>query len=161
MLRDSAGIPVGILGVSRDITARRKALTALADSEELYRKLVSTVPDLVARTDLAGNIVYINETGITMSGYATANDVLGKSVFDFFSPDDLPRAIENTKKMFVRQLGPVGYTFISRDGNRLSLEVNGDVLRTTSGEPYGMVYVGRDITGRKRAEEELREANKK
>ncbi len=161
LLRDFAGMPVGILGVSRDITVRRKALAALADSEELYRKLVSTVPDLVARTDLAGNIVYINETGITMSGYATANDVVGKSVFDFFSPDDLPRAIENTKKMFARQLGPVEYTFISRDGNRLSLEVNGDVLRTPSGEPYGMVYVGRDITGRKRAEEELREANKK
>ncbi len=35
MLRDSAGMPVGILGVSRDITVRRKALAALADSEEL------------------------------------------------------------------------------------------------------------------------------
>lgn len=123
----------------------------LALSEELYRKLVSTVPDIVVRTDLAGNIVFINETGITMSGYATARDVLGKSVFMFFSPEDLPRAIENTKLMFTRQLGPVEYTFVSQDGKRFSLEINGDVLRTPDGEPFGMVYVGRDITSRKKA----------
>jgi len=79
-------------------------------------------------------------------------------VFGFFSPEDLPRAIENTKLMFTGPLGPVEYTFIARDGKKYQLEINGDVLRTPAGEPSGMVYVGRDNTGRKNAEEAVRNA---
>jgi PAS domain S-box-containing protein len=157
---DADGHPTGFHGVAHDVTERKKALSALAESEELYRKLVSTVPDIVVRTDLAGNIVFINEPGVMMSGYAKGMDLTGQSVFGFFAPEDLPRAIENTRMMFSHQLGPVEYTFVSREGNRLTLEINGDVLRTPGGEPYGMVYVGRDITGRRKAEEAIRMAHR-
>lgn len=159
-VRGGDGKTTGFQGVAHDITERKKAISALAESEELYRKLVSTVPDIVLRTDLTGKIVFINETGVTMSGNAKAEDMTGQSVFDFFSPEDLPRAIANTKEMFKRRLGPVEYVFVSSEGNRFTLEINGDVLRTPGGEPYGMVYVGRDVTGRRKAEEAIRIAHR-
>ena len=150
-----------LIGVSRDITARKRAEEALRESEELFRKLVATVPDIVVRTDLDGRITYANEKVLELVNFADEQDITGTYVFGFIAPESLPQAIGNTRLMFERQLGPIEYTFLTRDGARHLLEINGDVLRHPDGTPYGMVYVGRDITQRKKTEEALREANKK
>jgi PAS domain S-box-containing protein len=157
---DSEGRLAGLRGVASDVTERRRAQAALAESTELYQKLIATVPDLVVRTDLAGTITYINGKGIELGGYSSAEEVLGTPVFRHFAPEDLPRALENTRLMFERPLGPMEYTFITSSGARLALEINGDVLRTPDGSPLGMVYVGRDVTQRKKAEDALRNTHR-
>ena len=139
-------------GTLHDVTAERKKERALEQSEELHRKMVAAIPDIVVQVDLDGNIIYINENGVKMTGFANAAEVTGRSVFSFFAPESLPLALENTKLMFERPLGPVEYAFVSKDGSRVALEVNGNVLRTPEGNPYGMVYICRDITERRRAE---------
>jgi PAS domain S-box-containing protein len=159
-ITDASGTVTGLRGTAHDITVRRQALSALAESEENYRKLVATVPDIVVRTDLNGNILFANEKVLQLGGYSGEREIIGTPVFAFFAPEDLPRAIDNTRLMFERQLGPVEYTFITRDGTRHLLEINGDVLRNPDGTPSGMVYVGRDVTQRKKAEEAIRSAHR-
>lgn len=153
---DRDGNLVVLRGLARDITDRRRMQTALEESEELYRVLVNTVPDLVVRTNLEGEITYINDYAIALGGFSSAGEAIGTQVLQYFAPEDLPRAIENTRLMFERQLGPIEYAFIGRDGRRHDLEINGDVLRDTGGVPYGMVYIGRDVTARKINEMEMK-----
>jgi len=159
-VHDAAGTITGLRGTAHDITRRRKALADLTESGELFRKLVATVPDIVVRTDLEGRIIYANEKALGLGGYTDLREITGTPVFRYFAPEDLPRALENTRLMFEQQLGPIEYTFISRDGTRHVLEINGDVLRNPDGAPYGMVYVGRDVTQRKKADEAVRRAQR-
>jgi PAS domain S-box-containing protein len=158
LLCDADGNVNGIEGILHDITDERRREIALAESEELHRKMVAAIPDIVVQVDLDGNIIYINENGVKMAGFADMAEVAGKSVFSFFAPESLPLALANTRLMFEHPIGPVEYTFLEKSGTRLSLEVNGDVLRTPEGIPYGMVYICRDITERRRAESALRES---
>jgi PAS domain S-box-containing protein len=131
---------------------------ALARSEELHRKMIITIPDIVVTADIEGIITFMNEQGVRLAGVPDAGAIVGKSIFSFFAPECVPVAIENTRLMFERPLGPVEYVFLSGDGRRISLEVNGDVLRTPDGTPYGMVYICRDITERRQAQEAIRQS---
>ncbi len=130
----------------------------LWESEELHRKMVATIPDIVVQVDLDGKIIFINENGVKMAGFADASGMIGTSMFSFLAPECLPIARENTRLMFERSLGPVEYPALTHDNRRIVLEVNGDVLRTQDGTPYGMVYICRDISERKKAEEALRKS---
>lgn len=155
-----AGAPAVLLSI-RDITDRRATEEALRESGDLHRKLIATIPDIVVQTALDGTIIAINDTGVAVGGYAGPGDLVGKKMFSFFDPADLPRVAENTRLMFERKLGPVEYHFFKNDGTLILLEVNGDVLRMPDGRPYGMVFVCRDITDRKQAEVALQLANRK
>ncbi len=160
-IRVGAGLYGGRLaaiGTLHDVTEERRRERVLAESEELHRKMVAAIPDIVVQVDLDGNIMYLNENGVKMTGFTRADEVTGTSMFSFFAPESLPLAMANTRLMFERPLGPVEYSFLAKDGTRLSLEVNGDVLRTPGGTPYGMVFICRDITERRLAEKTLRES---
>jgi PAS domain S-box-containing protein len=151
----------GFRGVAVDITSRKQTEKALRESEELHRKMIAASPDVIVRVDLDGNIVYINDKGVSLSGATDPSELLGTPMFSFFAPESLPRALENTRLMFERPLGPIEYIFMAKDGRRLPLEVNGDVLRTPGDQPYGMIFICRDITDRKQAELALRENEEK
>jgi PAS domain S-box-containing protein len=140
------------IGTLHDVTKERWQEAVLADSEELHRKMLAASPDIIVRVDLEGKIIFINDKGVQLAGKTDPAEIIGTPIFPFFAPESLPIAIENTKLMFERPLGPKEYTFIAGDGKRVLLEVNGDVLRTPEGTPYGMVYICRDIGDRKRAE---------
>ncbi len=151
------GRPAAI-GTLHDVTEERKQEAELARSEELHRKMVAAIPDIIVRVDTEGRIIFINDNGVRLSGATDAAELIGKSMFSFFSPESLQRALENTKLMFEGPLGPKEYSFIALDGKQVTLEVNGDVLRTREGIPYGMVYICRDISDRRQAEDGLRKS---
>ena len=152
-----SGQPAAI-GTLHDITEEQRQRAALAENEELHRKMLAASPDIILRTDLEGRIVFINDKGMQLAGMADPAGLSGTSVFAFFAPESLPTALENAKLMFGGPLGPKEYTFMTGTGDRILLEVNGDVLRTPEGTPYGMVFICRDIGDRKKAEETLKKS---
>ena len=136
----------------KEIETRKK----IQESEELNAKLIATLPDIVVRMDIHGQILFVNEFGLRMSGYERA-DFIGRNMLSFISPEDRERAALNTTLMFERRLGPQEYRLILKDGRKIPIEANGDVLRNEDGSPFGMVQICRDITARKQAEEQTRE----
>ena len=146
--------------VFRDISERKRAEEAIRESEEINRKVIATVPDIVIRTDLNGTVRYANEKVLGLGGYDADKEIIGTPIFQYIAPEDLPRALENVRLMAERQLGPVEYTLIAKDGARHAVEINGDMLRNPDGSPYGMVFVGRDVTQRKKTEEAIRNAHR-
>ena len=151
-----AGRPATI-GTLHDLTEERKRETALEQSEELHRKMVTAIPDIIVRTDLDGTILFINEKGVKLSGHPNPLSLIGTSMLSFFAPESLPLVLQNIPRMFERPLGPIEYVFLI-DGTRVTLEVNGDILRSPEGTPYGMVFICRDISERRLAELALRES---
>ncbi|MGE5497422.1 MAG: PAS domain S-box protein [Syntrophothermus sp.] len=146
-----------LTGVGFDISDRKKAEKALRESEELYKKLVAAIPDIIIRTDLEGNIAFINETGSRLWGFSDISKVIGRNLFTFISAGDREAAYKNTREMFEIQIGPKEYRIELEEGKDAEYEVNGEILKESDGSPYGMVFVIRNIDERKRAEKELEE----
>jgi len=142
-----------------DISAIIKTEESLRTSEEFNRRLLATIPDLVIRTNLDGNIIFLNEPAASGSLFHEKEELMGRNMLSFIHESDLERAIENTKRMFEKPLGVQEYKLKLEDGQVLDYEVNGDVVRDAGNNPVGMVYIVRNITERKKAEAALRQSN--
>jgi PAS domain S-box-containing protein len=142
----------------RDITENKEVEIALQESEELYRKLITTIPDIIVRTTLKGDIIFVNEANFPFSNTVQPVNILGKNILSFVAPKDHDRAIQDLLMMFDKQMGPQEYRLILDEDNQIDSEIKGDILRDFNDNPYGLVLIIRDITQRKLAEEALRES---
>jgi len=154
LVKDSkTGAPLYHANVSLNISEHKRAEEALRESEELYTRLVDTIPDLIVRTDLDGKILFVNDYAVQISGYSR-EEIEGQNMLMFVSPEDRDRMMHNASLMRERRLGPQEYQLMMKDGRKIPFEVNGDVLRSGDGTPFGLVNVCRDITQRKEDEQE-------
>jgi len=80
-------------------------------------------------------IFMVNDVGVQLSGYSSAEEIIGQNILSFIIPEDRERANENLFWQPQRRIGPTAYSMIARDGRRIILEVNGDVLRNADAVP--------------------------
>jgi PAS domain S-box-containing protein/putative nucleotidyltransferase with HDIG domain len=151
------GRVIGVASLAQDVTERLRAESALRDSEELYRRLVASIPDLIVRTDLQGKILFVNDVAVRLTGADSAQTFAGRNVFDFVAPEDREKAVLASGRLFDEKIGPQEVSLVLKPGVRIPFEIDGAVLRDPDGAPYGVVYLCRDITERKRAEMDLRD----
>ena len=148
-----------LFAIWRDITERKRAEEALAASEALYRSILRASPDDITITDMDGCIRMVSPVAIQMFGYEREEEILGRPLIDFMAREDIDRALSNIALMFQGVMtGPAEYRVLRMDGSTFDIEANGDFIRHAEGPPTQMIFVIRDITERKRAEEELRRA---
>jgi PAS domain S-box-containing protein len=132
----------------------------LEQNEKLYRSLVETSPDGISMWDLNGSIIALNQEMLRLFGYKDESDIrsMGKKVFDFISPSDRQRAIEDfSGKHSGEKLSNQEYQAIRKDGNVFSIEINSSLISDIYDKPYGFISIIRDITSRKQVENALRE----
>ena len=154
ILFDHDGKPANILTMSRDITEYKQEEVARQKSKELYHKLLQTVPDMIIMTDIEGNITFANDKVVSFLDNGPKANIYGKNMFAFIAEHDLPRAIENTKLMFKSSLGAIEYQLKFDDKIIIDAEINGEIIRDSENNPSGFVFVIRNITDRKRTEDE-------
>ncbi len=135
---------------------RKRGEKALHDSEELHRKLVAAVPDMIVRTDLDGTILFANDLAVRLAATRAAKDLVGQNILSFVASEDKERAVQTMRLMFEKRLTPQEYSMILKGGDKIQFEVNAAVLRDTDRTPYGFVFLCRDIMERKQAEKDLR-----
>jgi PAS domain S-box-containing protein len=159
-----AALPHAIKRALREwshITERKRAEEALRESEERFRNLVETTSDWVWEVDDKGVFTYASPKVDDILGYRP-NELLGKTPFDLMPPDEARHAAE-TFRATVTARAPISLlenTNLSRSGSRVVLEKNGVPVFDAAGNLRGYRGIDRDITERKRVEEELREANR-
>ena len=124
-------------------------------SEERYRNLIQAAPDAILLTDLEGRLQMMNAQAEVMVGASDASQVMGRLAFDFVAPEDRARAEENVQKTLeLGTLHHTEYSLVKLDGSRWNAEVSTSVMRGDDGQPIGFIAVMRDITHRKRVEDE-------
>lgn len=141
-----------------DISKRKELEEEIQESEELYRSIVTASPDAIGHSDLHGVITMLSPTGVAMFGGLKTGDLNGHNVLEFIHPEDAPQAQENIlnlmsgKKQNIRE-----YRGQRIDGSHFPYEIHSELTHDDTGRPSGIVYVIRDITRRKEAEEIIRE----
>ncbi|NPV60765.1 MAG: PAS domain S-box protein [Actinobacteria bacterium] len=144
--------------LERLVKSRTQRLREIA---EHYRSLVETSPDCIVLTDLGGDILMINRSGLRLFGYDRPEEMLGRNVLEFFTPEERARARTSMRTRVEGELvRSEGYEMVRRDGTRFHAEISASLLRDAEGKPVGFVSVTRDSSERKRAEERLKKINR-
>lgn len=141
-----------VLAIIRDVTRRRKGEDDLRKSEERLRGLADAAFEGILITD-GGTILEANGVFFGMLGYGP-EDVLGRSALDFVAPEYRELVQNNIISDHEKSYEIVG---IDASGGRVELEVRGRLL-AYRGRPVRVTAL-RDISERKRAEEEIRRLN--
>ena len=162
---NSDGLPIKIIGSMRDITERKKAEEALRESSQKWEAIVSASPDGIGMVSLDGKVELMSDKLLEMYGYEIweREDYLGHSVFDFIDPSNHQKLSDNIGKLFSSDINQSisEYIGVKKDRSTFYVETSSTVLHDRGGKPTGILYVQRDITERKLAEQELANATKK
>ncbi len=144
----------GVVVVFRDITRLRETEEGLIESENKYRTIVENSYDLIYEVDTGGRILYVNPSCFELTGYMES-ELMGKRAFDFMHPDDLPMVMTVFMRAVMNRTSErVTFRALHKSGEYQWLECIGNPFTTASGEIRGVI-ITRDITERKRTEEEL------
>jgi PAS domain S-box-containing protein len=128
---------------------------ALRESEERYRTLVEHTYDLIIETNTDGQYLYVSPKHKDMLGY-DPSELVGGTIFEHVHQDDRSAVMaEFQRAIRTFTSGHAVYRFRHKNGQWLWLESTGKPYQTATGEVRGVI-ASRDITERKRAEEELK-----
>jgi PAS domain S-box-containing protein len=155
-LRDSDGKVTGLVCVCRDITGRKQAEEALTQERNLLRILIDNLPDYIYIKDTDSRFRINNLAHVRALGAARPEEVVGKTDFDFF-PQELAARYFADEQEIIRTGIPLvnrEQPRVDRAGNRQWVVASKLPLRDTHGKIVGILGISRDITERKRAEEE-------
>ncbi len=139
------------ISVHQDITERKQAEEALAESEEHYRTIVEFSNDMIWALDMEGRFMFFNKAAEELSGYRSV-EWKGRSFVPLLRKEDLPRVIEVFQKTLSGKPQQYEVTVKRFDGSDLMLSVN-SAPYYSKGKITGTVSSARDITELKMAEE--------
>jgi len=158
LIKDSDGNPRALIGVVRDISERKRVEEALEEREVQYRMLIDTSPDSITMLDLQGNVIMANPATQELIGNVPIEQIIGKNIFDFISPEDKKKASKDIKEiMRTGHLNHVEYTIVRKTGLSYSIEVNVSLIKDSKDKPRAILAIARDITERKTIERALAE----
>ena len=139
----------------RQAAERKKTETTIWEREERLRAVFSSSPDAIAVSDLHGNILDCNEAAWKMLGFSSREELIGKRSFDFIAQKDRQKAYETLRKTLEQgTTRNLEYTLLNKDGEESRGELSVSIMKDSSGNPSGFASIMRDITERKKLEEE-------
>ena len=144
-----------IQGLFEDISERRRMEEELRLSEHKFRGLAEATPDIIWETDQNNICSYVSPKIKELLGYEP-REVIGKSPFDFMSGEPNGRVAEDLNSYMLQKatFRNIEHTGRHRDGRRIVLETSGNPFFDQAGRYAGYRGITRDITARKRLEDE-------
>ena len=144
-----------------DITERKRAEDGLRESEEKYRQLSDSLPQIVFKTDEKGNLTFTNCAAFDILGYTREDFEKGLNALQMLIPEDHDRALKNIQRVLEgEKLGGTEYTALTKDGRRYPAMVYSTPI-ISEGKSVGMRGIVTDLTEVKRAQKALLESEEK
>ena len=158
-LRDKKGEPIGIIGVTRNITERKIAEETLRENEEKYRNLIERANDGVIIVQ-DGIVKFVNNRIVDLFGY-NVDELYNTPFLNYVFPDDRNKIKELHEGRLQGEDVPNIYEMqaLHRDGRKIVIETNAGFI-TYHGKPAVLAFI-RDITERKQTEKALQESEEK
>jgi diguanylate cyclase (GGDEF)-like protein/PAS domain S-box-containing protein len=156
-LRDMAGNFIGHVAISEDISSQKQAERALAASEAQYRSLVEASPDGIAVTSKDGKILMANERCSEMLGYSGPSEMIGRSCVESIVVEQRERAVQTLERALEAGVARnAEFLLVREDGSSFPTEMSFSVIKDPSGTPTAFAIIMKDITERKRTDEQIR-----
>jgi two-component system cell cycle sensor histidine kinase/response regulator CckA len=164
---DEAGQPARMLGTVQDITDRRRAQEALRESEQRYRLLAENVTDVIWTADLNLRLTYVSPSIRLLTGYDTG-EYKSLDLSRMFPPAALDVALSRLKEdLDLEKVKPgssgsmmVEVELFRKDGSTVWTEIKAAFLRDAQGRPTGILGITRDVSQRRKLEDQLRQSQK-
>lgn len=150
-LFDSDGDIIGMVGITLDITERKRSEEELKKSRKFFETVIENIPDTITLRDSEQRFVLANQAYCNITG-VTKHEIIGKK----------GEYKETNDKVFQtgRMIESPELTYTGVDGVRHYVHSKKVPLTDESGNITHVLTISRDITERKRAEEKIRQAEK-
>ncbi len=150
-----------IIELETKLQALDQTHKALRESEERYRQLVDKATDIIYLTDAEGNFLLFNDTGLRTMGYSR-KEITGMHYLDLIHPEYKKEVERFYGIQYVKKI-PVTYYEVPVTTKRGEIIWIGQHIQlvTEDHEIKGFQAIGRDVTARRRAEEALKESERK
>lgn len=153
-LRNNDNQIMGVLGMYEDITGHKQAEKLLMNEKALLRSLIDSATDLIYFKDCNGIYIGCNKASEIFIGISESQQI-GKSDFDLFDHDMAEYIRQYDKKVLEEgEAVSIEERVTSLDGSRVILDTLKAPIYNSNGQLLGLVSISRDITERKRIEEE-------
>lgn len=149
-----------ILAIARNITDRKQAQEALTQSENYLRAIVQAEPECVKILGENMELKDMNPAGLAMIEADSLEQVKGKSVLGIIKKEYQQRFIRLTQNVLKGNKGTLEFEIIGLKGTHRWLETHAVPLKDPEGKIVSLLGVTRDITERKKAEEQLQASYK-
>ena len=163
VVKDTKSDPTHIVVVLRDITEHKRVEEALRESERLYRLLAENVTDVIWTMDMNLRFTYLSPSVIRMRGFSV-EETMAQKLEEVLTPAS-SRVATNAfteelakESMKQKDLGrslTLELEFTRKGGSTVWTETKTTFLRDPGGKPIGILGIARDITERRRAEEQV------
>lgn len=149
---------VACLFILRDIAARSAAEEALEVERNLLHSIMNTIPDQIFVKDRRSRYLRDNAAHRRYLGVESEEEVVGKTVDDFFQSMRAEQSKVEDQQVFETQSAVTNHEVLgkTRDGQEVWFEITKVPLRGAGGRLIGLVGVTSDITARKNNEEKLK-----
>lgn len=150
------------LSIIRDITDEHQAKVDLLQSEEKYRTLVEESTEIIFSLTESFELKYVSPNVQQFIGYK-AEEVIGKSVFDFLNPEDLDtfhKMLDSTSN-FLSENQFLEFRLKHKNGESRVFNSNGKLVYNKDGRTKYYTGIARDISKLKEAQRELLNAKEK
>ena len=119
----------------------------LEESKEFCDAFVELSTDALLVADVEANIVSVSARAVKIFGYDNPEEMVGRSGFEYFVPEDRERAGANFQRRFLSEkIGYVDYTFVRKDGSRFWGQMDMAPYDDPDGHIKGVIGVVNDVT---------------
>ncbi len=139
-----------------EIAERRRAEERLADNEQRLRQIIASEPECVKLQTLDGILLEMNPAGLRLVEAGQPEEIVGTSVYRVIAPEFRAAYQALSEKVFQGESGILEFQIISLKGRRRWMETHAVPLTDARGQVVALLGITRDITARKRAEDEVR-----
>jgi len=139
----------------RDISEQKRAEAVLKESEEKYRALVENASDQIFMFDEEYKMISLNDATLRMFG-KKRDEVIGKHISELFPKEIADKNIENIGRIFKTGQNYQVEEELVFGEQRIFVSSNLNPIKNTKGKTVAVMGIVRDITERKKAEEELK-----
>jgi PAS domain S-box-containing protein len=159
-IRDRSGVPTAIMGVTRDISERKKAEKKISENEKKYRNLFENGSDLICIHDLDGNLLETNIPFKKEYGWRR-EDLEGKNIRDLIPERYKPKFDGYIDRILTNGADEGYQKAFTRSGDAVILEYRNRLIRDDHGQPMAVQCAARDVTERVRYEHAIKESEEK
>ena len=150
-----------IEGIAQDITERKKTEKQLRESEEKYRNLADSLPEVIFEIDLSFTITYTNLVASKVFGYTRDEFKEGLTIFHFVAPEDKELSLKQTKQLLRGEyLKPLQLMLKRKDGTLFFADIHASrIFKDNS--VSGVRCIIHDITDMKNTQKKIKESEEK